>query len=69
MTKKFLQRFLAGECEAKDILEAMEGWDDSPTRFTSLSDWLGMTDTQYEAWLRDPEILEKWRSGKLRYRQ
>lgn len=55
--KTFLEMLKTGECNADDIDIYIEKWHDEYNGPLKLHEYLGMTEKQYEKWLKDPKAL------------
>lgn len=59
---KFYQKFLRHEVEPEDILEYVNTWHNSSTE-EDIYDFLGLTEKEYEIFIRYPEKAETLRKG------
>src|SRR5277367_3466909 len=59
MSKKqtpFIDQYLSGRASAEDINESIDAWHAGSGK-EPIYDYLGMTEEEYAAWLRNPGVL------------
>lgn len=66
--RTFIGLLAAGEARPEGILDHVEEWHDRYDGPLELHEFLGMTEPEYDRWMRDPKaletILEARRSGR-----
>jgi hypothetical protein len=61
---KFFEKFLKFEAKPEDILEYIDAWHSANTE-ESVYEYLGLTEKEYEIFIRHPEKAESLRSKKF----
>lgn len=62
--KKFFEKFLNHEVNAEDIHECIDAWHHATTQET-VFEFLGMTEDQYQIFIRYPEKVETLRQHNV----
>ncbi len=63
----FFDLYRRGEVSAEQIDDFVDRWhagSDAWARKTPLSEYLGLTNAEYEAWVRDPDALPAIRAAR-----
>ena len=61
---KFYEKFMKLKANPEDILEYIDAWHNENTK-ESVYEYLGMTEKEYEIFIRYPEKAENLRQKKL----
>jgi hypothetical protein len=61
----FMELYRSGSVAADDIDDFIDRWHDQPrggdARSVPISEFLGMTRAEHEAWVHDASVLRRWR--------